>query len=95
MNKKKIYIWSLARFLYSQGMTMSAAELAAHLNRNEFLTSYGTEFKGKRGTYRLIKATWDWIHHDLGLEEEAISVARAYVDDAGNYAYENKLATSD
>jgi hypothetical protein len=68
---------------------MSAAELADHLNRNSFLTSYGTEFEGKRGTYRLIKATWDWVHSDLGLEDEAECIARAFVDEAGKYAYVN------
>jgi hypothetical protein len=92
MNEKKLYIWNLARFLHSYGMTMSAAELADHLNRNSFLTSYGTEYKGKRGTYRLIRAAWSWVHDDLGLGDEAVCVARAFVDDAGKYAYEHKLA---
>ena len=41
MNRKKLYIWHLAIFLSQHGMRMSGDELADHLNRNRFLTSYG------------------------------------------------------
>jgi len=87
MNEKKLYIWRLARFLFSHHMTMSALELADHLNRNDFLTGYKTQFSGGRGTYRLISATYDWVAEDLGLNEEADCVAKAFVDQRGNYAY--------
>ena len=49
MNEKKLYIWKLATFLHSQEMVMSGEELAEHLNRNQFLTIYGTEYQGGRG----------------------------------------------
>lgn len=88
MNKKKYYIWQLASFLASHGMTMSAEELAAHLNRNEFLTSYGTEYQGGRGTYKLIKETWDWLQNGLQLPDEAKKVAEAFVKPDGTYAYD-------
>jgi hypothetical protein len=88
MNAKKLYIWRLARFLHGEGMTMSGGELASHLNRNSVLTSYGEEYKGKRGTYKLVKETWKWVHHDLGLPEEAECIAKAFVDALGNFAYE-------
>ncbi len=88
MNEKKTYIWKLAAFLYSQKMVMSGKELAVHLNRNEFLTSYGAEYQGGQGTYRLIKQTWAWLHDDLGLKKEAHYVARAFVNSKGKYAYE-------
>ena len=88
MNDKKTYIWKLAVFLYSQEMVMSGEELADHLNRNKFLTSYGTEYQGGRGTYRLIKQTWAWLNDDLGLDKEALCVARAFVKPNGGYAYE-------
>ncbi len=67
---------------------MSAEELAEHLNRNNFMTSYGEEFKGGRGTHKLIQATWRWVHDDLGLEDEAAHIAKAFVTDAGTYPYE-------
>jgi hypothetical protein len=88
MNRKKLYIWRLAVFLDSHNMRMSAEELADHLNRNNFMTSYGEEFKGGRGTHRLISKTTDWVHDELGLEEEAAKISRAYVTEAGTYPYE-------
>ena len=57
MNEKKHYVWQLGAFLANQGMIMSGEELAEHLNRNSFLTNYGTEYKGRRGTYKLIRET--------------------------------------
>lgn len=88
MTKKKHYIWQLAAFLHSHGMTMSAEELAAHLNRNEFLTSYGTEYQGGRGTYKLIRETWDWVQNGLQLPDEAKKIAEAFVKADGTYAYD-------
>lgn len=57
MKEKKHYVWQLGAFLANQGMIMSGEELAEHLNRNSFLTNYGTEYKGRRGTYKLIRET--------------------------------------
>jgi len=88
MNDKKVYIWKLGAFLHSQKMAMSGDKLAEHLNRNNFLTSYGTEYQGGRGTYTLIKQTWNWLKHDLKLDDEAGSVALAFVKANGDYAYE-------
>ncbi|ABM03360.1 hypothetical protein Ping_1555 [Psychromonas ingrahamii 37] len=79
MNNKKAYIWKLAVFLHAQKMVMSGEELAEHLNRNNFLTSYGTEYQGGRGTYKLIKQTWEWLENDLVLNSEAQAVALAFV----------------
>jgi hypothetical protein len=88
MNDKKMYVWKLATFLHANSKVMSGEELAEHLNRNQFLTSYGTEFQGGKGTYKLISATWHWLNDDLDLPEEAKHVALAYVKPDGNYAYE-------
>ncbi|MFT6925316.1 MAG: hypothetical protein ACJAZP_000896 [Psychromonas sp.] len=88
MNDKKVYIWKLAEFLQAQKMVMSGEELAEHLNRNNFLTSYGTEYQGGRGTYKLIKQTWKWLENDLKLNSEAQAVALAFVKQNGDYAYE-------
>lgn len=88
MNDKKVYIWKLGAFLHSQKMVMSGEELADHLNRNNFLTTYGTEYQGGRGTYRLIKQTWEWLHNELELTAEAEAVALAFVKQNGEYAYQ-------
>jgi hypothetical protein len=68
-------------------MTMSGPELAEHLNRNNFLTSYGTEYEGGRGIYRLISQTYKWLK-ELGLEEEAGNFPMAYVQGNGEYPWE-------
>jgi hypothetical protein len=88
MNEKKYYIWQLASFLASHDMRMSAEELADHLNRNEFMTSYGTEYTGGRGTYKLIKETWDWLKNSLQLPDEANKVAEVFVKQDGTHAWE-------
>jgi hypothetical protein len=88
MNRKKLYILRLGTFLHSHNMTMSALELADHLNRNGFRTAYGTEFEGRRGTYTLITATWRWVHNDLGLEDEARNIAMAFVKPDGTHAWD-------
>ena len=88
MNDKKVYVWKLADFLANNEKIMSGEELAEHLNRNKFLTSYGEEYQGLRGTYRLIGQTYRWLYDDLGLPDEADKVARAFVKPDGTYAYE-------
>jgi len=87
MNQKKLYIWKLGVFLAQNGMKMSGEELAKHLNRNDFLTSYGTEYKGGRGTYRLIRETHYWVKDELKLTKEANLVAKAFVKPDGTHAY--------
>ena len=87
MNDKKVYIWRLASFLSMNTKTMSGEELADHLNRNDFMTSYGTEYQGGRGTYKLIKETYNWLNAELNLSEEAKHVANAFVKPDGTYAY--------
>ena len=87
-NKKFMYLWHLARFLVQHEMVMSGQELADHLNRNKIRTSYGDEYEGGRGTYRLIQAVWAWINDSLGLPEEARFVAEAFVNADSVYAYE-------
>jgi hypothetical protein len=96
MNQKKLYVWRLATFLHSHGMVMSAAELAEHLNRNNFRTGYDTEFSPLgRGPYNIIRATWHWLNDDLRLEDEARNVALAYVKPDGTHAWDTDDAESE
>jgi hypothetical protein len=88
MNSKKLYIWRLASFLRQHDMKMSGEELADHLNRNKFLTAYGSEYSGGRGTYKLIHETWKWVNDELKLADEAEKIALAFVKPDGTYAYE-------
>ena len=89
MNQKKLYIWRLATFLHTNSMVMSGEELADHLNRNKFLTSYGTEYQGGIGTYHLISQTFKWLNNDLGLPKEAEHVYWAFVGADGQNIPEN------
>ena len=88
MNQKKLYVWRLASFLHQHDKTMSGDELAAHLNRNNFLTGYGEEYQGGRGTYTLIREAWRWVHDELALEDEATKIAESFVKADGTFAYE-------
>ena len=83
----KEYISKLAQTLADNGTTMSGEELAQHLNRNNMKTSYGTEYAGKRGIYKLIQDTYKWLESQ-GLHQEARNVAVAFVKPDGSYAYQ-------
>jgi hypothetical protein len=86
MNQKKDYILKLAVFLENNGMKMSGEELAKHFNRNNLRTSYGTEYKGGRGTYKLIRETYHWLKRK-GLLNEADKIAKVFVKPDGSFAY--------
>ena len=90
MNRKKLYVWQLAAFLNGNSMVMSGEELAAHLNRNNFRTGYGTQYEGARGTFKLIAETWSRVNRDLGLEDEAKKIALAYVKPDGTHAWDKE-----
>ncbi len=83
---KKEYIRRLANFLVKNNTTMTGENLAEHLNWNEFLTNYGTEYQGGRGTYTLIHATYDWLE-SIGEDDDAHNVALAFKKPDGSFAY--------
>jgi hypothetical protein len=83
---KKEYIRRLAHFLTENGTTMAGNELAQHLNRNNFKTSYGTDYEGGRGTYTLLHATYDWLA-STGRQQDADKVAYAFPKPNGDYAF--------
>lgn len=83
---KKEYIRRLAEFLSSTGTTMQVKELAGLLNWNGFTTNYDEHFKGGRGTYTLIHATYDWLIAS-NKPTDAENVAKAFKKPDGTYAY--------
>lgn len=88
MSRKKLYIWRLAQFLSLNEKKMSVTELADHLNRNGFRTTYGEQYAGARGTLRLISMTYQWVDTELGLGgDEATPVAVSFIKKDGTYAY--------
>ncbi len=87
MECKKHHIWELAKLLTGKGAHMSGRELANDLNMNGYLTSYGEAYKGGRGTYSLIRATYHWLDTEQHMRQEADKVAVAFVKPDGTYAY--------
>jgi hypothetical protein len=84
---KHEYIGKLAQFLSSTKTVMSGFELAELLNRNNFKTSYGTEYAGTRGTYKLISDCYDYFKN-INKQNIADAIASAFVKEDGNFAYE-------
>jgi hypothetical protein len=80
------YVVDLAVFLRSRGMTMSAVELAEHLNRNHLPTGLGHPFAGTRGTFGMFKHLYDSLTAQ-GRHAEADAVAEAFTREDGSYAY--------
>lgn len=87
MNAKEL-VRDLAVSLRDSGQTIRVGELANQLNRSGVETSYGTMYQGGRGTYRLVRVTYDWLYHQ-GLRDEAAKVALTYVKPDGSYAYDH------
>jgi hypothetical protein len=87
MDKKKKYILKLATTLHSQGKKMTGQKLADNLNKNNFLTSYGTKYQGGRGTYKLIRETWNCLENKLNQTQDAKIVAETFVKANGAFAY--------
>jgi hypothetical protein len=83
---KKEYIKKLAEFLVSTETTMNISDLANHLNWNNFRTKDRKPYKGKRGTYVLVKSTWKWLEKNK-MKNEAEQVAKAFVTPSNKYAY--------
>ena len=93
MNQKKLYVWRLAKFLHGHHMKMPGEELSTHLNRNNIITSCDTEHESLRGPYDLIRATWLWVHDDLGLASEAIAISETYVKADGSWTSYSKRSS--
>ncbi len=87
MNEKKQYILKLAKELLSCKQKMSGKELAIKLNHKNYLTSYGTKYKGGRGTYKLIRETY---HSLVNLKKhgDAEIIASVFVTPNGRPAHE-------
>ena len=85
INDKHEYIALLAQFLTANNMKMSGSELANHINRNGFKTSYGAYYKGGRGTYKLIRSCY--LHFEKERKDLSDAIALAFVKENGEYAY--------
>lgn len=87
MSDVKETLAKLAGFLVDNDKHMSGEELADYLNRNDYKTTRGEEYKGGRGTFKLLSSLYDTFKKE-GRDEDAHNVARAFTKDNDDYAYE-------
>lgn len=85
MSISMLFVSDTAVDLSRRGATLPVPLLAERLNSAGCLTSYGTEYRGGRGTYRLIHATYDALVAQ-GRHEEADAVAESYIKPDGTHA---------
>ncbi|RXG13257.1 hypothetical protein [Leeuwenhoekiella aestuarii] len=83
----KQYVFELATVLHRAKATLPASELANVLNEFNHLTTYGSQYSGGRGTYKLISDTYAWLVKN-GNQNGADIVAIAFTKPDGSYAYE-------
>ncbi len=86
MTRAMQLVRDVAEFCDRHGFRLPTQTLAAILNAAGVRTSYGTPYKGRRGTYRLVKATHRRLER-AGRTAEASMVARAFTRPNGAYAY--------
>lgn len=86
MDNKK-YIHEVAVAARQSGNTIYVADIVAAMNHLGYTTSYGTEYEGGRGSYKLISDTYKWLVSQ-GKQGDADMVAMTYVKPDGSYAYE-------
>lgn len=86
---KKEFIGVLADFCHGSGIQMTGEDLAMELNRHGFLTSYGTPYEGKRGTYRLVDRAHQHFFFVLGDPGTAERIALVFISKSGRPAWDN------
>lgn len=86
---KRVFIADLASTLVKNRLVMSGKELQLLLNMNQILTQSGTEYaeNGGRGVHQLISRVWKY-YYDKKDFQTAYNIARAFVNQYGEYAYE-------
>jgi hypothetical protein len=86
MNVTMQLVLDLAESFHQQGIRRPVSVLADLLNAAGHRTVYGTPYKGKRGTYRLVSMTYRRLH-GAGRTAQASMVAAAFTKPNGGYAY--------
>lgn len=86
---KRKFIADLARVLVENRLVMSGKELQLLLNINQIKTKYGYAYleSGGRGVHKLISNVWAFYHENKEFQT-AYNIARAFVNQNGEYAYE-------
>lgn len=89
MRYKREYLAKLATFLVNNDSVMSGKELQELFNRNGILTNNGCEYSinGGQGIHRVISNVWAYYFNNKDFQT-AYNIARAFVNQNGEYAYE-------
>lgn len=85
-NTKYEFVAWVAEELQKRDSVMSVPMLMSLLNDLNYQTDYGTEYAGKRGSYRLIRGAYHRLKA-AGKMESARAVAESFVQPDGRYAY--------
>lgn len=75
----KRFLGQLANELAGKKQKMNSQQLAAALNAANCETSYGSDYKGGRGTDRLKSTAYDY-YENIGNNKTAKNIAEVFVD---------------
>lgn len=84
--RRRTFVAEIAKTLVENNSRMYVSDLASLLKLNNIKTKYGADYKGKRGTYTLIQATYNY-YCKKNDAQTALNIARAFVKPNGQYAY--------
>lgn len=80
----KQYVRDLANSLAKHGSKRNMEQLATYLNRRGLFSTHGKPYNGLRGTYTLVRATYQWLKRQ-GQTLEADRVAHSFVKPDGTF----------
>ncbi|HTV16408.1 MAG TPA: phospholipase D family protein [Acidobacteriaceae bacterium] len=72
----------------SPPQAISMPELARRLNRRHLFTRGGRPYSGKRGTYTMVKAAYQWVREEMGAQT-ASEIAYAFTKPDGTLAWDS------
>ena len=80
----KQYVRDLANSLAKHGSKWNLEKLSTYLNRRGLYSSHPKPYNGLRGTYTLVRATYQWLKRQ-GQTLEADRVAHSFVKPDGTF----------
>jgi len=85
MDSKK-YVFEVAFLLNHLKLTLPVKDLTDTMNSLGYKTTRNLPYKGLRGSYKLIHATYNWLVSQ-NRQLDANKVAKAFTKPDGSYAY--------
>lgn len=86
INPRHQLISDIAEECSKNASTMNVTELAQRLNEKGLKTTYGSDYSGGRGTYRLIQSAY-WCYERMEEHDKAKHIADSFVNAKGNCAW--------